>query len=140
VPEAQRPAAAAAARETDGTVSGGFSAPAQSKPRRSVQRSELRAQSVPGDAAAPASIATRIDGKDEDWWRSKFVKLRDKVEDAEANLARCEERDDRNRMDSGLTPMDACAWQVSRVESAEENLEEFEDRAREKGVPPGWLR
>jgi Domain of unknown function (DUF4124) len=137
VPPSQRAAAAELAGQ--GTLSE-VSADQQRQRRRAADavRDQPRPDAV---RQSPAAIApAEFGGHDEDWWRTKADKLREKVASAEQNLAKCEERDSRNRMASGLTPLDACAWQTSRVESAEDDLSEFEDRAREKGVPNDWIR
>lgn len=119
---------AASAASGEGTLSGGSSAPGQSR---------LRTQTD----APPASIAEpRVGGRDEVWWRTKSIDHREDVAKAEQRVAECEKRDAQKRLDSGLTPLDACEAKVSAVEKAEDKLSDFEDLARSKGVPPGWLR
>lgn len=115
-----------------GTFSGGGDVPpGQSRLRQSAAQTD----------APPASIAElRIGGHDEVWWRNKSADYRDSVEQAEQRVVECEKRDEQKRMDSGLTPLDACEAKVSAVEKAEDQLSDFEDLARSKGVPPGWLR
>ena len=119
---------AASAASGEGTLSGGASAPGQSR---------LRTQTD----APPASIAEpRVGGHDEVWWRTKSTDYRDDVAKAEQRVVECEKRDEQKRLDSGLTPLDACEAKISAVEKAEDRLSDFEDLARSKGVPPGWLR
>jgi hypothetical protein len=93
-------------------------------------------------AAMPKSTepVETVDGRGESEWRAEAEHYRRSIEDAELALERCEQRDEKRRIVEGLTDLDACAAKESAIESAEADLERFEDLARRRGVPPGWLR
>ena len=63
-------------------------------------------------------------------WRQDAESHANAVARAEASVEACEARDAPRRMDSGLTPLDACAAKQRSVEAAEEALDRFEDLAR----------
>ena len=122
---------AGSAASAEGTLSASSSAPGQSRLRTTAAQAD----------APPASIEEpRVGGHDEMWWRTKSADHRDSVAKAEQRVAECEKRDEQKRLDSGLTPLDACDAKISAVEKAEDQLSDFEDLARSKGVPARWLR
>jgi hypothetical protein len=127
-----------APRPPGGTLSGG-GAPAP-RPRSSPMPDFEGSGALPRDVpAAPAPIE-QIDGRGEADWRAEADYYERQVEAAERALELCEERDERVRLLQGLTDLDACAAKQSAIEGAESDLGRFEDLARRRGVPPGWLR
>jgi hypothetical protein len=135
VPESQREAALEAAGAAGQSLSG-----YESKPRPTAPTPD----GVGGFSSLPASHAVpaepRIGGRTEVMWRRDAHEHIDAISRAEERLAACEAADSRKRMDSGLTALDACAAQEAAIDRAEESMVRFEDLARSKGVPPGWLR
>lgn len=92
---------------------------------------------MPPPAAVDPAEAT---AGHEQWWRDRAEGHARDVEKAELRIERCEERDRRHRDASGLTSLDACESERRALESAVAGRERFEDRARGKDIPPGWLR
>lgn len=136
VPESQREAAAAAATESGAKLSSFESSSAAPRPApQPVGRVRVEEAARAAENAEPV-----YGGRSELSWRQSVQSLVDKVAVAEGRLERCEARDQRRRMDSGLTGLDECEAERNGVEHAEEALASFEDVARSKGVPPGWLR
>ena len=113
--------------------------------------------SAPAPAETPASPATDEAAAQEREWRMRARKLRDALRTAEAKVAGGRVRlaalqDDlspNNVMDPFRLQTLAAERAKARqeVEAAEKEaaearkaLEDLEDEARKKGVPPGWLR
>ncbi len=115
-----------------------------------------RISRVPGGNApprrysAPARSAplepTEIEGKREYQWRNKARSFEGAVESLEAKLER-----EKDRSPSlGTSSLSAARFDARKeariealkrkLEAAEQALDDFEDRARHAGVPPGWLR
>jgi len=84
---------------------------------------------------------TSIGGRSEASWRRQALQLEQRIESLEEQLAHAEDQ-----LSSAYALGRAAYYQrrVNRLErsleSAKEALDRFEDRARELGVPPGWLR
>lgn len=137
VPESQREAAAAAATESGAKLSSFESSSAAPARPAAPPGRQRRVE----EAARSAENAEPVHGgRTELSWRQSVQSFIDKIAVAEGRLQRCEARDQRRRMDSGLTGLDECEAERTGVEHAEEALASFEDLARSKGVPPGWLR
>lgn len=130
IPAAHRAAARTAGDE--GSLSG-FETRAPARP------STRPADPAPMPPPAAVDPAEALAG-DEQWWRDRAASHAREIEKAEVRIERCEERDRRRRDASGLTPLDACESERRGLESAEAELGRFEDRARSKDIPPGWLR
>jgi hypothetical protein len=93
-----------------------------------------------------------IGGHEEAWWSAAARAHERAVERAEAALADCEEREAplsyrnvpgqwvRGRDGYRVREIVRCDALEDELEEAREDLEDFEERARRLGVPPGWLR
>jgi hypothetical protein len=137
VPESQRAAALEAAGASGESLSGYESKPRAPEPTP-YESGAGGFSSLPASQAAPSEPL--IGGRTETIWRRDAHEHIDAISRAEERLAACEAKDSRKRMESGLTALDACAAQERAIENAEEAMVRFEDLARSKGVPPGWLR
>lgn len=84
---------------------------------------------------------TQIAGKSASAWRRQARDLERSVERAEEALEYAEDR-----LTSSYGLGSSAYWQRrvdqagQDIEQAQERLDHFQDRARELGVPPGWLR
>ncbi len=84
---------------------------------------------------------TSLGGMREGQWRSRARSLEQKVESLESQLEHAEDQ-----LSSAYALGRAAIYQrrVNRLErkleAARDAFERFEERARELGVPPGWLR
>jgi hypothetical protein len=138
VPLAQREASAA---RDGGTLNfgGGASQKPAPQPDDSGVLEPVTTEPAPAapDRDAPAPSAG---GHDETWWHSRSISHNERVEQAEAGIERCEAADDRRREASGLTPLGACDGAKAKLESAEQALDRFEEKARRDEVPASWLR
>jgi len=95
--------------------------------------------------AAPGSDEERIGGKTEPEWRQGYQMLQSELAGLERRLEYLErnphERAKTRRGRDRLASRWAEVQQVKRgLESTRERLETYEDKARQTGVPPGWLR
>lgn len=100
--------------------------------------------------AAPAARAVVED--DEAAWREQALALQRDVESAEQALHLCEEREapdayqsvggywERGRRGPRWVEVVHCDDQRVALDDARRALDDFEERARRRGVPPGWLR
>jgi len=102
-----------------------------------------------GSAAAPGERLEALEAQEPksigglpEWrWRRDAKRLERNIERLQSDLEAAEER-----LSSSYTLRDAAIYKsrVDRLErelaDAERAFEEFEDHARELGVPPGWLR
>lgn len=135
VPESQRAAALEAAGASGQSLSG-----YESKPHVPLPTPDGDADAVSSFPASAAPSEPRIGGRTETMWRTDAHEHIDAITRAEEGLDACEAADSRKRMTSGLTALDACAAHEAAIDHAEESMVRFEDLARSKGVPPGWLR
>jgi hypothetical protein len=99
----------------------------------------------PGSPASPASEEERIGGKSEPEWRRGYQMLQSELAGLERRLEYLErnphERAKTRRGRDRLASRWAEVQQVKRdLESTRERLESYEDKARQRGGPPGWLR
>lgn len=140
VPESQREAAAAAATESGAKLSSFESSSAAPARPAAPPGRQLRVEEAVRAAEGAEGTEPVYGGRTELSWRQSVQSFVDRVAVAEGRLQRCEARDQQRRMDSGLTGLDECEAERTGVEHAEEALASFEDVARSKGVPPGWLR
>jgi hypothetical protein len=116
-----------------------------------VASSAPRAQSASG-SAAPASPAApaaedRVGGKTDVQWRDEATRLRSRIALFEAPAARCgKDRFAWSRGDGGRkyreeqAEAEACQRTELELSLARKALEDFKERARRTGVPPGWIR
>jgi hypothetical protein len=104
----------------------------------------------PAKLPPPGSARGTTEGTGRTNWQSQAQDLELAIQRAEERLDECEKRRmpdldnlrvgrnvHRNRSLGGLGD---CDPERQRVEEAEQRLADFEDRAREAGVPPGWIR
>ena len=96
-------------------------------------------------AAAPGSDEERIGGKTEPEWRQGYQTLQSELAGLERRLEYLErnphERAKTRRGRDRLASRWAEAQQLKHdLESTRERRESYEDKARQTGVPPGWLR
>jgi hypothetical protein len=136
VPAAQREAAkASVGREQGGAV----------------MRIEARPPAAPAPAAEPAAETTPAEpapiygGRDEATWRAEAMRLRDAVEQLEAEAEACGTGEFRWSAGAGgraedADSADACGRVRSELGMNRRWLEAFEEDAHRAGVPPGWLR
>ena len=122
--------------------------PTESTPSAPGSRPARRPNPVgPRLSVPPAETEpSRISGLSESQWRAQAIRLEEKVESLEERIE-----------DARWAPAPAHYSSFSRarwdarqeqkiermereLEKAEEDLDELEDRARQAGVPPGWLR
>ena len=89
---------------------------------------------------------TQIEGRSESAWRSQALGFTRKLEKLEERLERQKDRSPTG-FRSSLSAARYEARKEARIEAlkreieqAERALDDFEDLARQAGVPPGWLR
>jgi hypothetical protein len=141
------PAGAHGVERVDGAGGGAVInvAPQSAEPPRAKATAPARSErgSSPGatrerdEDREPSSIG----GKSEGQWRSEALRLEERIERERQKLQKAEEQL------SNAYALGSSAYYQRRVDSAkaavedsEGDLERLEDRARELGVPPGWLR
>lgn len=142
VPPADRARAQAAAGASSGGGVNRFSAPEDAPPARAPEAS--RASSRP---AAQADGAEKVGGHEEAWWREQAHRYVSDIERLEAGVEQCEdmraprpEKLKRQHYDRKMGALERCASDKSTLEVTRRQQENFLERARLQGVPPGWLR
>jgi hypothetical protein len=96
--------------------------------------------------------ARALDDADEHAWREQALAFQRDVESAEQALRLCEEREapdayqgvggywERGRRGPRWVEVVSCDEQRVALDDARRALDDFEETARRRGVPPGWLR
>jgi hypothetical protein len=99
-----------------------------------------------------APAAARAVEEEEAAWREQALALQREVESAEQALRLCEEREapdayqgvggywERGRRGPRWVEVVHCDDQRVALDDARRALDDFEESARRRGVPPGWLR
>jgi hypothetical protein len=111
---------------------------------------EIQAPTAPEPASVdPAGTSgaepERVGGKTEPQWRSGYRQLQSDLAGLESRLEHLEanphQRAKTRRGRDQLAARWAETQQVKHdIESTRERLEDYEEKARRAGVPPGWLR
>lgn len=105
------------------------------------------------DSAPTREAIETVGGHDEAWWRSQAASYLTRIESLETAIAACEDvrapqrynpdtgrRMKRRHYDQKMDAIDRCSNNESNLVATERQLANFKERARQQGVPPGWLR
>lgn len=105
---------------------------------------------LPARAPTPVAGDEKIGGMSQDQWRTKAQMLEQRIQKLEADIEALEETTQAyggwgtHRSSNGVVSRvgvrDRRPELEKALERAESELDALEEDAREKGVPPGWLR
>ncbi|HPG25805.1 MAG: DUF4124 domain-containing protein [Spirochaetaceae bacterium] len=153
VPPAYREQARASAATTGRTGHiNQIDTPAAPAARETPER--LRDAQRPASPNGPAADADLVDGRDEASWRADAERYAREIEQLEQQVEACEDvsvpdrydertgryKTKRQHYDRKMAAVEACSQTKSRLDVTRRQQENFAERARRRGVPPGWLR
>ena len=106
-----------------------------------------------GRFARSAGERDLVGGHDEAWWRSQATRFRDEIGVLEQEVEACKDvkapsrynhrtgrRMKRQHYERGKAAARRCAQNKSTLGVKRLQLDNFAERARRQGVPPGWMR
>ena len=151
----------AGAPSGEGTLNGGGTGASRRSPAAGPASAGPAGDAASG-AAAAAPGGELAGGHDEAWWREERARQVREIDALDAKVSSCKTAEAPADDKSGGAPRDenvapdaaaeqrgrdrkasareACNEATGALETKKRELENFEESARQQGVPPGWLR
>jgi len=116
------------------------------------QRPTVPAAPGPASGSAAAPSGDLAGGHDEAWWRDERGRQVQAIDELDAKVTACKSGEapppedpttgqvEHNDAKRRAARNEACKEASAALETKRRDLESFEERARQQGVPPGWLR